>query len=180
MNRNIIFKIASEVVKDLPPITNEMLTFFKKRTKEHIDKTIEYAKKIAEGDERFDGLIEQAEEHDSSKYENPEYIPYIYLTWKYKCKSEGKEFTLPKILEDRIDIATEHHVRHNPHHPEHHGDYNKMSLLDIGEMVADWCAMSKELGVDPKEWADNNIGKKWNFNEEQSELIYSLIDKVWI
>lgn len=51
---------------------------------------------------------------------------------------------------------------------------NDMTDVDIAEMIADWEAMSQELGGNTKEWADKNIGR-WNFNKHQKELIYKLI-----
>ena len=46
-------------------------------------------------------------------------------------------------------------------------------------MIADWCAVSEEKSTDPKDWADNNIGTRWKFNDEQKKLIYLLISKIW-
>jgi hypothetical protein len=46
-------------------------------------------------------------------------------------------------------------------------------------MVADWFAMSEELGGHPKEWADKNINIRWKFNDNQIRLIYDLIQRVW-
>ena len=46
----------------------------------------------------------------------------------------------------------------------------------IIEMCADWCAMSEELNDDVLKWAENNIGEKWNFNKDQKELIYEILE----
>jgi hypothetical protein len=46
-------------------------------------------------------------------------------------------------------------------------------------MVADWCAMSEELGGHPAKWAADNINIRWKFNEHQIALIYFIIGKVW-
>ena len=47
-------------------------------------------------------------------------------------------------------------------------------------MVADWSAMSEELGSETKDWADKNVNVRWEFTDEQRDLIYELIDKVEI
>ena len=63
--------------------------------------------------------------------------------------------------------------------PEEMIDATKMPDLDIAEMVADWCAVSEERGNTPKSWADKNVNVRWKFTDEQSDLIYEIIDAVW-
>jgi len=178
----------------------EMQDFFDMRTTKHINLVKEYGNKIIDKFPKFEKLKEQLDNHDSSKLNPPEIEPYVYLTWKYKCKAEDKEFDIPKEIEESIHDATMHHVLNNSHHPESHGnrktniinrqdrdkpnstpiDATKMGDLDIAEMIADWSAMSKEKGTNsPKEWADDNINKRWFFNENQTKLIYTLIEAIW-
>ncbi|HUS49720.1 MAG TPA: DUF5662 family protein [Candidatus Paceibacterota bacterium] len=178
----------------------EMKNWFEKRTREHISLVQKYCKKIYDYDEEmFDGLIERGEIHDQSKFEDPEYEPYLYITWQYKCKDDGIDFVPPKDIDNQMNKATEHHVKNNKHHPESSCDKEvglinrkdrdkppkelidatKMINLDIGEMLADWMAMSEEKGSAPRDWAKKNINIRWKFTEEQVELIYDLIDKVW-
>jgi len=175
---------------------------FRDRTNMHIELVQKYCEKIADTWEGFEGLIERGEVHDQSKFEEPELDPYIWLTWRYKCKDDGTECKMPEGMEDEIIEATKHHILNNDHHPEAHQfrqenlfdeenddrdgppddpvDASRMDKLDIGEMVADWCAMSEELGSNtPREWAEDNIGVRWTFEPEQEELIYTLIDSVW-
>ena len=176
-----------------------MQKHFVDRTKKHIDLVQKYCKKIVEVWEGFDELIERGEEHDAIKFEEPELEPYIWLTWRYKCEDDDVECNLPEGMEDEIDKATEHHILNNAHHPEYHQDTEtglinkedrdkppekmidatKMTDLDIGEMVSDWCAMSEERGNTPKEWADKNVNVRWGFSEDQEELIYELLDSIW-
>jgi len=95
--------------------------------------------------------------------------------------------------------ATTHHVTQNSHHPEAHSpttdnlinkedrdkppssiiDATTMPELDIAEMVADWCAMSEEKGGTPREWAERNVNVRWQFTDEQVDIIFKIIDKVW-
>lgn len=167
----------------------EMKKFFQKRTDKHVSLVRKFCEKIQDYDpEKFDGLVERGQKHDQSKYENPELDPYIYITWQYKCKGEGKSFDPPDGMEEKMDKASGHHVNSNRHHPEFHDskksdkdliDATSMNDIDIGEMVADWFAMSEELSNSPKKWADKNINVKWKFNKKQVDLIYELIDNVW-
>jgi len=176
-----------------------MKNWFDKRTAKHIKLVQKYCKKIEEYDsERFKGLIERGKIHDQSKYEDPEIDPYIYVSWDYKCKDDGVDFTPPEGMDDQMNEATEHHVNNNKHHPEYHSetkgkinredrdkapdemiDATKMKDLDIAEMVADWMAMGEEKGNTPKSWADKNVNIRWKFTDDQKNLIYELIEEVW-
>jgi len=180
----------------IPKITKEMKEHNEKRTKAHIDRVIKYAKKIEKKyPEQFKGLEERAKDHDKSKFKDPEAEPYIWVNWKYKLQKEGKNFDIPKSILDKMYEATTHHVKHNKHHPEYHCDRKinlinkedrhkppsqiidatKMDDMSIAEMTADWMAMGEELNNKAKDWADSNIGVRWNFTPEQTELIYKLI-----
>ena len=180
--------------------TSEMREWFDKRTKTHIKMVQRYCKKIYDYDpKRFANLIERGEKHDQSKFGKPEYDPYVWTTWRYKCEEDGLDFSPPDGMEDMMHEATEHHVKNNPHHPECHCgrtenlineenrdkppeesvDATKMKDEDIAEMVADWCAAGEERGNTPKSWADKNVGTRWMFTDEQKDLIYELIKVAW-
>ena len=187
-----IYKIAN--------ITPEMKDWFVKRTNNHISLVQKWCRTLEEYDPiMFKGLVERSETHDDSKFEEPEMTPYIYTTWQYKCKDDGKEFNPPQDIKDQMNQATFHHIKNNTHHPESHTeqtqnilnredrdkppetlvDATKMKDLDIGEMVADWLAMSDEKKSNPKNWADKNVNIRWKFTDQQKDLIYKLIDEVW-
>ena len=175
---------------------DEMLAWFEKRTKMHIDLVQKNCKKLEDFSERFDGLVEQAKNHDASKFEDPELDPYVYITWQYYCKEHNREFEAPKDMDKQTNKVTQHHVKHNKHHPEFHSDKEvdlinrsdrdkkpkemidatKMPNLDIGEMLADWAAVSQEKGTSLKGWADKNVNIRWKFTDEQKDLIYELVD----
>ena len=176
----------------------KMREWFDKRTNKHIERVQKYCKKIEEYDDRFNGLVGQAEDHDKSKFEDPEIDPYVYITWQYKCKEDGTEFEVPEGMDDKMNVATNHHCITNKHHPEFYCgkkvgvinrkdrdkpkeliDATKMPELDIAEMVADWLSMSEEKNSSPKDWADKNVNIRWKFTDEQKELIYELIRNVW-
>jgi len=183
----------------------EIKDWFIKRTKKHIDLVKKYADLIMNEFEGFDELRGRMKTHDQSKFEEPELDPYIYTTWKYKCKDSGEDFNEcnpPDDIEEKMKQATLHHIFNNSHHPEYHlpkgeqtedvlnaGDRDKpgdtlvnataMPNIDIAEMVADWCGVSEERGTDPNEWARMNIGKRWKFSDVQTDLIYEIISKIW-
>jgi len=188
-----IYKLAKSDEHD------EMLAWFKKRTEMHIGFVKKYCKKIEEYDNRFKGLLEQANDHDASKFEDPEIDPYVYVTWEYYCKEHNREFKAPEGTKDEMNKATQHHVKNNKHHPEYYSDKEiglinrqdrdkppeeivdatKMPDMDLAEMCADWCAVSEEKNTQPKTWADKNINIRWKFTDDQKDLIYELIEAVF-
>jgi hypothetical protein len=190
-----INRYADGTLSDIP--TDAMIKHYEKRTNNHIGIVQKYCEKLS--DMYSDDIIKHGEYHDKSKFDEPEFIPYVFTTWRYKCKDDGVEFKCSPEMEERMKEATEHHIKNNRHHPEYHTDKlnnlintkdrdavpdemidaTKMSEIDIAEMCADWCAMSEERGNSPKEWADKNVNKRWKFTKEQSDLIYDLINKIW-
>jgi len=182
--------------------TSKMVDHYWKRTESHIALVKKYADKIFKYDPaKYRQLQIQVNSHDATKFEEDEYEPYVWLTWRYKCKDDDTKFECPEGMEDRIQEATLHHILNNRHHPELHDDTTpedemlndkdrdanpdhlvdgtEMGDVDIAEMVSDWCAMSEERGNSPREWADKTVNKRWKFDDEQKALIYELIDAVW-
>jgi len=194
-----------KIYKTSKTLKDNMDDWYTQRTKKHISMVGEYCRIIANKFEEFSELIGRIDVHDKSKFEKPEKDPYVYITWKYKCKNDGLNFEdcdPPDDIEEKMYEATMHHILNNRHHPEFHLskndkngnilnrenrdappdkplDVSRMPRLDIAEMVADWCAISKERGNSPKSWADKNIGVRWNFSREQKDLIYEIIEKIW-
>lgn len=159
-------------------MTDEMIKFYKTRTEAHIDRVLKWTKVI----NKAKGLSLNFDNHDNSKWLEPEKTPYIYLSWYYKRKKDGFEYNYPVGVKTRIDAAVQHHYDVNPHHPEFHAesldkpmDARGMSYIDISEMCADWMAMSEEMENDPIEWADKVLGEKFHFDEFQTKYIYDLL-----
>jgi hypothetical protein len=177
-------------------MTEEMEQHFIARTRRHIALTQKYCVRLEERDPNLAGLSARGLVHDASKFEAPECEPYIWLTWRYKCKDDGVPCVLPPGMEARINAATEHHILTNAHHPEAHQarrsgllntqdrdkppremvDATRMGALYIAEMVADWAAMSEERGNTARAWADQNVNVRWRFTPAQVALIDRLID----
>ena len=178
----------------------QMETHFLSRTNLHRKLVQKFCQKIYQLDpNKFQELPNRATTHDQSKYDEPEKIAYIYITWKYHCRDNHMEFLQDKDMETRAIQATEHHIKTNRHHPEFHStqetnlinpsnrdrpngniiDATLMEDLDIAEMVADWCAVSEERGTCPFDWAMANIGTRWKFTDRQEVLIHWLINKIW-
>ncbi len=175
-----------------------MINHFDIRTNEHIARVQKYAKRLLD---QFPNLIEMAANvrvHDQSKFLAPEYRPYLFVSWKYRCKANNIDFKISDDVEEQMHKATTHHVLTNLHHPEYWSDnknpINKddrdtvAELIDatampdyaLAEMVADWSSMAEEYGnPGPYKWANDNINKRWAFTEKQVALIYKYIDFLW-
>lgn len=178
--------------------TQEMIDWFEERTRKHIERVQKMAKRLEEADPSLKGLVEQTADHDASKFEEPERLPYIFISWQYRCKDLGIDFTPPAQIKEWMSKATEHHVKSNRHHPEFHCsdevglinredrdkppskliDGSKMSRIDVAEMVADWLGMAEEKGTKAKDWADKNVNVRWSFSDEQVADIYRLIAQI--
>ena len=185
-------------------ITQDMTNHFKYRTGYHLWCVRKWSDRIATlGDSRIcrQLLDKERDDHDEMKWVSPEYEPYVLISWGYKCRREGIEFRLPDNIKQTTHEATFHHIKNHRHHPEFWDeqvtidslnkddrdrpsagrkvDGSKMPLTYVAAMVADWCAMSEELGGHPKKWADDNIGVRWSFTDSQVELIFDLLERVW-
>jgi hypothetical protein len=190
LNTNQLFENSRRAGKT----TYSMIQHFENRTNYHISLVRKYLDKIiALNDTRLDlaALEEEKEQHDLSKFKEPEYTPYLHVNWKYHMKERGAEYIPSNVIENQMNSATFHHVSTNKHHPDYWDnnlnldnrdkivDSTKMPLTYVATMVADWLAMSEEKKTNPYEWAKQNINKRWKFNKEQEEFIYDLINKLW-
>jgi hypothetical protein len=161
-----------------PEPTSEMIAFFDRRTKEHIERVRNCLFLMATVTNYPDELKERAKVHDASKFTPPERVPYIWLTEFHRCRRSGEPFSYPEGMEKLVCGAIEHHLKVNRHHPEYHGDPNEMTEVDLIEMVCDWTAMSQEFGQDggsSRGWADKTIGNRFLFNDEKRRFIYEMI-----
>ncbi len=94
------------------PATGEQEEYFVERTNRHIGMVQDaIAKILAAYPDEFPGLAESGQQHDASKFEEPERGPYVRLTWN---KKNGINQDDPEIRK-----AVEHHIYNNKHHPEY-------------------------------------------------------------
>lgn len=183
-------------------INQEMIDWYNKRTNNHIKLVRKYCFEIYCNFPEFEKeILKKGIIHDQLKFQEPEMKPYILITWNYYCKDNKIDFPEFSNFKDICNQATEHHILNNEHHPEFWQnkkeglinkddrdgniipneiiDATKMSNLAIAEMCADWCAMSEERGNTPFEWCDRVINKRWKFNQNQIDLIYKILNKIW-
>jgi len=195
-----------EFEEEVSPTETDMKNFFEERTNKHIGLVKQYLRESCEHyPELADVLEKRGEEHDCSKLKPPEYEPYVHITWQYKVKGEGGEYDIDDDMAKRCHETSFNHCKGNRHHPEYWDkhltgnpisfenrdapsgivvDATKMDRPSIIEMCCDWCSVSAERNPTNKfgseEWAKENIHKRWKFTEKQEELIYEVINKIWV
>ena len=100
---------------------DEKEKWFKERTDKHVAEVQKYAKILADatpGDFEPEELMASVAKHDELKYQDPEYKPYVELTWQHKQDGYDGYKNPGEITKEEINQATLHHVRNSSHHPE--------------------------------------------------------------
>ena len=121
-------------------------------------------------------LLQRAAKHDLHKFSKEGKEPYTWLTHKYKCLREKVPFDSPgKAMEKRMETVVDDHYKCCPHHPEYHATPDAMSEVDVAEMICDWQAVSDEYGSDINAWIDDNVGKRWKFDESHVTMIHRFV-----
>lgn len=159
--------------------TPEMIAFYERRTREHIERVQRCLAVMAAATEHKAELEERARVHDASKFGPEERLPYIWLTEYHRCKKLGEVFAYPEGMEAMVRAAIDHHVTHNRHHADFHADPNDMTDVDLIEMVCDWTAMAQEHDQDggsARGWADKTIGQRLHLNADRKQFVYAMIE----
>ncbi|WP_425397556.1 DUF5662 family protein [Aeoliella sp.] len=159
--------------------TPDMIEFYERRTREHISRVRRCLEVMARVTDHAEELLQRASQHDASKFEPEERVPYIWLTEHHRCRKSGKPFAYPPGVEAQVEAAIAHHMSHNRHHAEFHDDPNDMTEVDLIEMVCDWTAMAQEFhqcGGSARGWADKTIGVRVHFSDEKRQFVYAMIE----
>ena len=158
--------------------TPEMLSFFERRTNEHINRVRSCLMLMVDVTDYGAELRARANVHDASKFGEEEWIPYVWLTEYHRCRRNGEAFAYPDGIQEKVKQAIRSHITSNRHHAEFHPDPNEMSDVDLIEMVCDWTAMAQEAGQEDasaRGWADKVIGTRIKFNLDRTRFIYQMI-----
>lgn len=102
-------------------------------------------------------FLDQVATHDNTKLKNPEKEYFDIYTPKLKYTTYGSPEYKTYLKE--LQVALDHHYKHNRHHPEHFPNgINDMTLIDLLEMIIDWKASSERHD-------DGNIVKSIEMNK---------------
>jgi hypothetical protein len=107
-------------------------------------------------------LIHRGENHDTTKFEEPELSIFAENTHKLaQIEYGGEEY---KRNQETVRPAIEHHYSKNRHHPEHWPQgINDMTLVDLCELLADWKAGTERN-------KDGNIRKSIEINAAKYKM----------
>jgi len=137
-------------------VTQEQLNKCAVETFKHVKKVQEYINLFVKD------LISRSENHDTTKFLEPElsgFARYTDILSEIEYGSEEYKRNLEKLKP-----TIEHHYSKNRHHPEHWPDGIKdMTLLDLCEMLSDWCAATERN-------LHGNIRKSIEINAEKYKI----------
>lgn len=119
--------------------------------------------------DRYEDALELAKRcsmHDHSKLEMDEVKYFVEL-----LSEEDENHTPNGRLTDKQKKLIELHWKRNRHHPEFFSDCNKMSDIDIIEMVCDWAARSEQYNNSLIEFAHRIQSERFHFSNERFDDI---------
>lgn len=184
-NQSELRELAKEPLNNITP---EMEKYFRDYVSKHCSGVAKVATKL-----RDRGYITPAlchiisETHDSSKLEEPEYIPYVKRKWLEKVY-EGTKFGDYQNMDQDVKDAIYHHVTTNKHHPEYWSpDYkgfdtknpchvNNMPEDYVIEMICDWKSMGDEQGNSIMDWFKKTDGSRWIWDDKTRNFILKWIN----
>jgi hypothetical protein len=107
-------------------------------------------------------LIRRGENHDNSKFEEPELSIFAGNTHKLGQTKYGSDEYKQLLVE--VKPAIDHHYSKNRHHPEHWPNgIEDMTLVDLIEMLSDWKAATERN-------KDGNIRKSIEINSSKYNM----------
>lgn len=111
-------------------------------------------------------LLRRALVHDNSKLNDAEIRNFVELDVEDKTCDKDWKIPPTDVLEDKAKELIRLHWENNKHHPEHYSSYDKMSELDILEMVCDWHARSIQFGTDLMEFLTFQQEHRFHFSDK--------------
>lgn len=132
---------------------NDKINYCLAETHKHVRKVQSYLNMFIQD------LIHRGENHDNSKFEEPELTIFAENTEQLSKVQYGSE-DYKKCLEF-TKPARDNHYSKNRHHPEHWPNgVEDMNLVDLLEMLADWKAATFRN-------KDGNIRRSISINSER-------------
>ena len=123
-----------------------------------------------------DELLDRKLNHDRSKLEEPE--KHEFDIWTPRLHEASVGSPMYDYFLFQLKKALEHHYRYNRHHPEHFGNgINGMTIMDLTEMLCDWCA-SADRHEDGDVYASIEIlSKRFNYTKPMKKVLSNTCDK---
>lgn len=114
--------------------------------------------------------------HDGSKLESPEREIYA----QHSDELAKVEYGSPeyKLLCDKVRPAIEHHYSKNRHHPEHFPNgIEDMDLVDLIELLSDWCAATKRNKNGNIHKSIDLNTKKYNISPQLRNILENTVNR---
>jgi len=131
----------------------EKLNYYITRTFEHIHRVqknavclaTKYAAELELDSDEIREFMHNVAEHDSSKFSETQFLPYIELTEYYRQRKNlgNKDYQYPEGVEVLVNVAVNDHYERENHHPEGIRCWGKLESL---ECACDLQAMAQEFG----------------------------------
>ena len=113
-------------------------------------------------------------QHDLSKYESEEFPVYAGQIDEFEKHFYGSDgYNKAKAA---IRPATEHHFKHNRHHPEHFPNgIEGMNLVDLLEMLCDWKSATENHPQHPGDLKTSFAvaTKKYKISPQLNQILYN-------
>jgi len=119
-------------------------------------------------------LIKRSENHDNSKFEEPELSIFAENTPKLSQTEYGTpEY---KALLEEIKPAIDHHYANNRHHSEHWPNgINDMTLVDLIEMLADWKSATERVKNGNIRKSVETNAKRYNIDSQLTKILENTV-----
>lgn len=125
--------------------------------------TLEHKRRVAQLMLEFTAKItHRAVKHDNSKLEDPEKEYFDIYTPQLEKLTYGSDDYKESLK--NLQVALNHHYKHNSHHPEfYENGIDGMSLFDIVELFVDWKAATERH-------EDGDIEKSIEINKKRFNM----------
>lgn len=121
----------------------------------------------------IDELIQRAINHDISKFSTEELkhnLEAFPERWRLEEQGHNYDSCEMNLYRKKFASDIKRHQRNNRHHVEFHDNINDMNLIDLIEMLCDWCIASKEANNTIENSIDNN-SQKYNIDEQLKQIL---------
>lgn len=119
-------------------------------------------------------LLDRAEHHDDSKFEEPELSGFAENTAKLAQVEYGSDEYKQMLVDLKPTI--DHHYAKNRHHSEHWPNgINDMNLIDILEMLADWRAATERNKAGNIRKSIELNAEKYNINPQLRKILENTV-----
>lgn len=122
-------------------------------------------------------ILQRALVHDASKLVEPEVAVFDEFTPKLKASTFGSEEY--EGFRAAMGEGLRHHYAANDHHPEHHPNgFADMSLFEVIEMFADWCAATQRHDDGDIRKSIEINAERFGYGPEIVRLLTNTVDKL--